>query len=262
MILALTISLFPSSGIEPNNEKRSKDSKKNAKDNGSKKKNEDESFFKAVGNEPFWNISISKKGIIYSANKADETIVFPYVDAIQVGETKVYKTHTKREEIEIVIYEELTSDIFTGYEYDHSIAVHLKRNIHSNEVASDFAGYGYYIFDPNLSGSWILQSFEDKKIEDLNIDQIPLINIDVSTKSFSGSGGNHIIYGDLACEGDSIQFKNIMAPEKASEEFLKERELLSVLEHSNKFKLKEDELQLFIDHERKMVFRRDTYVYL
>ena len=158
------------------------------------------------------------------------------------------------EEIEIVVYEDETSRDFLDGRFDHSVAVRLVRKQELKDLVVDFAGFGYYQYNHELSGNWIFQTFEDKRIEQLNINQIPLVCIDTHTRSFSGSGGSYMIYGNIRCEGDFINFEVVMAPEPKNEEYINEKELLLVLQECDKFEVNEEFLYLFQNDRLKLSF--------
>lgn len=255
--MALTVSLFPSCGIKQVKEK-------NSKDNSSKQiellqKNEVEgTFFRALAFDSLQAISISKKGIVYSSNKPSSKISFDYVEPLIDGESRIYKTKNSTHELMIVIYEDESAREYLDGTYDHSVAISLS-SLKEELPSVDFACYGHYIYNDRLSGNWIFQSYQDKRIEELGIDQIPLICIDINTRSFSGSGGNHMIYGDIRCEGDAVFFKIILSPEYVTDMYAKEKELLSVLDSCDRFEIKGDNLLLFQDKEVQLSFLRDVY---
>ncbi|MTG97826.1 MULTISPECIES: hypothetical protein [Myroides] len=258
MILALTVSLFPSCGMEQSREKNSKDS--TSKQMDLLNKNDlDGTFFKAVAQDSLQAIAISKKGIVYSSSKPNQKIIFPFVEPLIEGESRVYKSSTKHEEIEIVIYEDETARDFLDGRFDHSVAVSLVKKQELQDDSVDFACFGHYLYDNSLSGNWIFQSYEGKRVEELGINQIPLICIDINTRSFSGSGGNHMIYGDLRCEGDSVFFKIILSPEYVTEMYQKEKELLAVLDNCDRYEIKGDYLMLYEGAVQKLTFLRDVY---
>ncbi|KZE80486.1 hypothetical protein HX017_05535 [Myroides marinus] len=259
MILALTVSLFPSCGVDQVKDKSFKEA--NNKQIDLLSKNDlDGTFFKAVAQDLPQVVSIGKKGIVYSSTKPNQKIIFPFVEPLVDGESRIYKSQTKHEEIEIVIYEDETARDFADGRFDHSVAVRLIKNKESEqEEVLDFACFGHYLYTDKLSGNWIFQSYEDKRVEELGINQIPMICIDINTRSFSGSGGNHMIYGDVRCEGDSIFFKVVLSPEYVTDMYQKEKELLSVLDSCDRFELKEDYLFLYSEGKQKLMFLRDTY---
>lgn len=256
MILALTVSLFPSCGTEQENKNKSKDT--TTKHIDLLNKNDlAGTFFKAMDQETLQSISIGKKGIVYSSSKPNQKIVFPYVEPLIDGESRVYSTSNKTDSIDIVIYEDETAQSYLDGRFDHSVAVSISKGNIQN--TSDFACYGHYLYDETLSGNWVFQAYEDKRIEELGIDQIPLICIDINTRSFSGSGGNHMIYGDIRCQGDSVAFKIILSPEYVTDTYRKEKELLAVLDTCDRYVIQEDVLYLYEQDVLKLTFIRDIY---
>lgn len=258
MILALTVSLFPSCGVEQ--EKENNNTETNTKQLDLLNRNDLEgTFFKAVAQDSLQTISISKKGIVYSSIKPNQKMVFPFVEPILEGEGRIYKTQNKNESIEIVIYEDETARAYLDGRFDHSVAVSITKLNTQNSEDFDFACYGHFIYDEILSGNWVFQAYEDKPIEELGIDQIPLICIDINTRSFSGSGGNHMIYGDIRCQGDSVYFKIILSPEYVSDMYQREKELLAVLDNCERYVIEEDTLYLYANDQLKLTFVRDLY---
>ncbi|MEC4113818.1 META domain-containing protein [Myroides pelagicus] len=258
MILALTVSLFPSCGMEQPKDKSSKDNTSKQMDLLNKHDLEG-TFFKAVAQDSLQVVAISKKGIVYSSSKPNQKIIFPFVEPLIEGESRVYKSSTKHEEIEIVIYEDETARDFFDGRFDHSVAVSLTKKQEMKDEIIDFACFGHYLYDNSLSGNWVFQSYEGKRVEELGINQIPLICIDINTRSFSGSGGNHMIYGDIRCEGDSIYFKIILSPEYVTDMYQREKELLAVLDSCDRYEIKGEYLVLFEGMTQKLTFVRDAY---
>ncbi|MHC5309964.1 hypothetical protein ACYSNM_07800 [Myroides sp. LJL116] len=256
MILALTVSLFPSCGTEQEKEIYTKDN--TSKQIDLLNKNDlDGTFFKAMDQDTLQCIAISKKGIVYSSSKPSQKMTFPFVEPLVDGESRVYSTSNKNESIDIVIYEDETAQNYLDGRFDHSVAVSITKN--GGDATSDFACYGHYLYDESLSGNWVFQAYEDKRIEELGIDQIPLICIDINTRSFSGSGGNHMIYGDIRCQGDAVFFKIILSPEYVTDSYQKEKELLAVLDNCDRYQIKADTLFLYEQDTLKLTFARDLY---
>lgn len=258
MIFALTVSLFPSCGMDNSKEKSGRE--------GSNKHLEllnknvvEGTFFKALAQDSLQTVTLGTNGIIYTSVKPNEKIVFPYVEPLIEGDSRVYKSSVNDYTIEIAIYEDETAKTFFDGRFDHSIAISLVKKFDNVETIVDFPCFGHYIYNQQLSGNWIFQSYENRKVEDLGINQIPMICIDVNTRSFSGSGGNHMIYGDLRCEGSRICFKIVLSPEYVTNQFPKEKELLTVLDNCDRYVLEGDLLMLYSGEELKLTFVRDNY---
>ncbi len=255
MILALTVSLFPSCGIDGVSEKTHNDSDSKHLDL-LRKEDTEGVFFKIIAQDSLQIVTISKQGIVYTGLKPNTKIIFPYEEPLIDGESRIYRSSTENEMIEMTIYKDENAKSFLDGRFDYSVAVSL---VKKEKEPVDFACFGHYIYDRNLSGNWIFKLFENKRIEDLGINQIPLVCIDVNTRSFSGSGGNHMIYGDVICEGDSILFKIVLSPEYVSSNKSRERELLEILEQCDRYELDGDDLNLYVGGELKLQFFRDTY---
>lgn len=258
MIFALTVSLFPSCGMDNSKDKSSREGSNKHLELLNKNVAEG-TFFKALAQDSLQTVTLGTNGIIYTSVKPNEKIIFPYVEPLIDGDSRVYRSSVNEYTIEIAIYEDETAKSSFDGRFDHSIAISLVKNVDNIETIVDFPCFGHYIYNKQLSGNWIFQSFESVKVEDLGINQIPMICIDVNTRSFSGSGGNHMIYGDLRCEGDRIGFKIVLSPEYVTSQYPKEKELLAVLDNCDRYDLEGDVLKLYSAGELKLTFLRDNY---
>lgn len=59
--------------------------------------------FRASGNEPFWNVEISRRGLAFSELGRDERILFPYSPPTFFGEQIIYRSQVRSHELRTVV---------------------------------------------------------------------------------------------------------------------------------------------------------------
>jgi len=89
--------------------------------------------FNSVGTEPFWNVTVSKSGIVYSSPNAKKQ-TFPYVTPIKAaGRTadivRVYRLQGKPNSMLIIKKESSCSDGMSDKEYPYSATFILNNTV-------------------------------------------------------------------------------------------------------------------------------------
>lgn len=89
--------------------------------------------FTSVGTEPFWNVSVSKSGIVYSSPNAKKQ-TFPYVTPIKAaGRTadivRVYRLQGKPNSMLIIKKESTCSDGMSDKQYPYSATLILNNTV-------------------------------------------------------------------------------------------------------------------------------------
>jgi uncharacterized membrane protein len=89
--------------------------------------------FNIVGTEPFWNVTVSKSGIVYSSPNAKKQ-TFPYVTPIKaVGRTadivRVYRLQGKPNSMLIIKKESTCSDGMSDKQYPYSVTLILNNTV-------------------------------------------------------------------------------------------------------------------------------------
>ena len=89
--------------------------------------------FNSVGTEPFWNVTVSKSGIVYSSPNAKKQ-TFPYVTPIKAaGRTadivRVYRLQGKPNSMLIIKKESTCSDGMSDKEYPYSATFILNNTV-------------------------------------------------------------------------------------------------------------------------------------
>lgn len=89
--------------------------------------------FNIVGTEPFWNVTVSKSGIVYSSPNAKKQ-TFPYVTPIKAaGRTadivRVYRLQGKPNSMLIIKKESTCSDGMSDKQYPYSATLILNNTV-------------------------------------------------------------------------------------------------------------------------------------
>ncbi|MBW4606397.1 MAG: hypothetical protein KME22_04010 [Hassallia sp. WJT32-NPBG1] len=89
--------------------------------------------FNIVGTEPFWNVTVSKSGIVYSSPNAKKQ-TFPYVTPIKAaGRTadivRVYRLQGKPNSMLIIKKESTCSDGMSDKQYPYSVTLILNNTV-------------------------------------------------------------------------------------------------------------------------------------
>jgi len=87
--------------------------------------------FKALGNEPFWNVEISELAIVFE-RMGDDVLVFPYAAPERSAGTYVYSALSDEPDprsIEITIERKRCVDSMSGAQFDYSATVMLDRQV-------------------------------------------------------------------------------------------------------------------------------------
>lgn len=84
--------------------------------------------FRATGNEPFWNVEISRRGLAFAEMDQDPRILFPYSPPTFFGEQIIYRSQIRGHEprtIVVRLEERSCSDSMADATFSHSITVKI-----------------------------------------------------------------------------------------------------------------------------------------
>ncbi len=210
-----------------------------------------EPFFKAIGTEPFWNVSISNNEISYTSINESENITVPYVAPIAAAEAnvKLYRSKSDSHAIEITISQGKCGDGMSDKTYDYSVKAGIKR---VGETDYKYVnGCGNYIIDKRLNTVWTLLELNGKPVTKDDFGQeLPYIDIHTDVASFTGFGGCNRIKGKVNfLSQNSINFGEVIATKMMCLENNKESIFLRVLQSATHFTLKDNKLSLMKGNE-------------
>ncbi len=214
-------------------------------------------YFIGGGNEPFWDISISKENISFKS--ADETVnlTVPYKESVRAMDANVKKYFSKSDdgEISLAITQGLCLDNMSEIKHGYKIIAQVKNN--NRKAIQTFEGCGNYILDYRLHDIWILQSINGIKINVADFKkQQPYLEINAKEKKFMGSGGCNSINGKLFSEDTLLRFTNVISTRMMCPASNIETDFLKALQSTTTFKIENNSLILTNPNDVKLVFKK------
>ena len=106
---------------------------------------DDKIYFSGGGNEPFWDITISKERISFKSANSNMNLIVPYKIPTVDKETNLKKYNSKSEngELNVLITQGKCSDAMSETEYTYKVELQIIMN-GANEFTS-FFGCGNYV---------------------------------------------------------------------------------------------------------------------
>jgi heat shock protein HslJ/uncharacterized membrane protein len=227
----------------------------------SKKKNiivDENPYFKANGNEPFWNLTISEKEIVFkSLLPGFENFTMPQANPIQAMDANVKRYHLETESgiVTIQIQQGLYSDTMSDQKWPYSVTVEMKRN--ADKEYKTFKGGGQYITDIRLYDIWVLEQINGKKavLTDYN-GNFPRIEINSTKNEFYGFSGCNSINGKLFFERGLLRFVNGISTLMACPDGNKEYEFMTALQSATTYSIANMRLTLSNPSGVLLVFKK------
>lgn len=255
-ILILIISFTYNCKTVSHNDSNTKETNSTASVNTS---NEDFSvYFKATGNEPFWELKISSEQIIFtSLTKEKETLVFPSVKPIRAidANIKTYKSKNTMTSLVISIQQLDCQDAMSGIISSYKVSVEIKNN--SDGSLKKAEGCGKYITDYRLHDIWVLEELNGYKVFATDFQkELPRIEIHAAENKFMGFGGCNSINGNLFFENDLLRFNNIISTLMACPENNKEDKFVKALQSTTTYSIKNNRLTLSNPSGKLLVFKK------
>ena len=205
-----------------------------------------EPFFKAIGTEPFWNVSISKDEISYTSINETENFTVPYATPITAADAnvKLYRSKSDSHAIEVTVMQGKCGDGMSDKSHDYAVKAGIKRVGETDYKYLN--GCGSYIIDKRLNTVWTLKELNGKPVTKEDFGQeLPYIDLHSDIASFTGFGGCNRIKGKINFSSDnSINFGEVIATKMMCLENNKESVFLRGLQSVTHFTLKDNKLNL------------------
>jgi heat shock protein HslJ/uncharacterized membrane protein len=216
------------------------------------------SYFKANGNEPFWDLDISEKEIVFkSLVPGFEIFKAPHSAPIQAmdANVKLYRLETESVKMNIQITQEETTDSMAGKIYPYSVMVEIKRG--TDQEFKIFKGQGQYITDHRLYDIWVLEQINGKKasISDYNAN-LPRLEMNTTKNQFYGFAGCNHMTGSLFFEKGLLRFTNVASTLMACGDNNKESDFLKALQSTTSYSIGSMRLSLSNPSGVLLVFRK------
>lgn len=194
-------------------------------------------YFKAIGNEPFWNLVLSEKNIEFtSLVPGYEKCSAPYTNPVIAmdANVKMYYIETESGTLNIKIQQGTYSETMSDQKWPYSVTVELKKG--TDKAFKTFQGGGQYITDIKLYDIWVLEQMNGKKalLTDYN-KNFPRIEINSTKNEFYGFSGCNTINGKLFFEKGLLRFVNGISTLMACPEGNKEHEFMTALQSATTY---------------------------
>ncbi|PXY42945.1 META domain-containing protein [Flavobacterium hydrophilum] len=225
----------------------------------SENKSEDNTiYFKATGNEPFWELKIGKEQIIFtSLIKGNESTVFSTVKPSRAMDAnlKTYNVKNEKSSAVISIQQIECQNSMSGLISPYKVSIEIKNNTDSNAQKID--GCGKYITDYRLHDIWVLEELNGYKVFISDFQkELPRIEIHAEENRFMGFGGCNSINGSLFFEKDLLRFNNITSTLMACPENNKEDQFVKALQSTTTYSIKDNRLTLSNPSGKLLIFKK------
>lgn len=215
-------------------------------------------YFKANGNEPFWNFTISESGIVFKSLISDfEDFSAPSSEPIQAMDVnvKLYKIETESVQLNIQISQNECVNTMSGAISPYVVALELKRT--GDPEFQKLDGCGSYQTDYRLHDIWVLETLNGTKVALSDFSkELPYLEINSGANSFMGHTGCNSVRGALFYEKEVLRFTNAATTLMMCMEGNKEDEFLKALQSSTSYAIENNRLHLSNPSGVLLVFKK------
>ncbi len=195
----------------------------------------DKVYFKAIGTEPFWSISISEDAITWTT--PESKIQFPGSTPMQAMDANVKRYVSedgKGNRLEVQMVQKSCSDGMSDQDYAYQVKVQLVQ-----KETTTFQGCGNYLLHEKLAGKWQLQT-------SLPTNKPIVLEFDATEMSFAGNAHCNRYFGTFFSEKNSLRLLNISSTKIACNEKDKEQAYLQKLSSVVSYKMHQQHLILLL----------------
>lgn len=215
-------------------------------------------YFKASGNEPFWNIAIGKNNITFtSLIDGLEVLDFEYVDPVRAMDSnvKMYRLENSEVVLNITISQNNCSDTMADITYSYAVKAQIKKK--TDAEFQNLNGCGNYITDYRLHDIWSLESLKGTKVTSENFaKQKPYIEINTKENTFMGYAGCNNISGKIFSENELLRFTDAITTLKMCLPNNEEASFVKALQSSTTYTIENNRLTLSNPSGELLVFRK------
>ena len=211
-------------------------------------------YVQLLGTEPFWNIAVSEKQIVF-ANAEGDQIVFPYQPPVKTADTasKTYTVQNNEYTLQATVPEGDCSDGMSDNHYTYKTHVLLTKK--GKEILNQ-NGCAHYILDHDLAGKWLLTEINMQKLPREHEYVTPFIEFDAENNKIVGNASCNGLMGEVLNEGKNIRFTHIGLTRMFCVNETIEAEFTKALEQITAYEITGNTLKLFSGNQVKMVFTR------
>ena len=204
----------------------------------------DENYFKATGTEPFWGLKIQDNRV--ELNMMEDTIYTPHTEPIKAQDSNIsmYRIETEAVKLDVIIAHKECTNAMSGEKSPYTVTVAYKYT--GEEETHALEGCGTYVTDYRLHDIWVLEEMDGQTVtkEDFNGQDVPNMEINVSTNRFSGFSGCNRMTGSIFYEKDVLRFTQVAGTKMACQGMDKESEFLKNLQSGTQYAVANNRLYL------------------
>ncbi|MFL0353170.1 META domain-containing protein [Xanthomarina sp. GH4-25] len=200
-------------------------------------------YFSASGTEPFWNLEVSEKQIVFKT--PIDSIKMSHVEPIlaQDSNVKLYKIETESTKMTIQISQMDCTNAMSGKVSPYSVTIEYKKGIETE--FQKLEGCGRYMTDYRLHDIWVLETLNGKTITKEDFPkEFPSMEIHAADNKFMGFAGCNRMNGKIFFEKDLLRFTKIATTKMLCEPNNKEAEFLKALQSSISYSIENNRLTL------------------
>lgn len=215
-------------------------------------------YFKAAGNEPFWNLIITNDSIeLKSMAGGPETFKIRHVNPVRAedSDVKMYRVDTELGKMNIQIIKGNCENSMSGAISPYFVTTELVKKADNKSVI--LHGCGQYMTDQRLNDVWVLEHLNGKTISKSDFArEFPHIEINTTNNTISGFAGCNQMNGKILFEKDILRFKNIITTKMMCEPKNKEAEFLKALHNVETYTIDNNRLWLSSSTGVQVVFKK------
>lgn len=219
---------------------------------------EDNIIFQGQGNEPFWNIRLSEKEILFtSLIEGYEEIHTPVPDIQRAADANVKRYHTETEKVilTLTIAQAACADTMSDKNYGYKVGIEIQ--LTGDKSTKLLQGCGDYLTDKRLHATWVLEQLGEAPIkEEWFNGKPPEFNLNTVDNNFSGYAGCNQMRGGIFWEPNLLRFTGIITTRKACTPENREDDFLKALQSATGYKVKNNRLWLSNPNEMLLVFKK------
>lgn len=215
-------------------------------------------FFKASGNEPFWNLTMEGDQMTFtSLIEGYEELHTPLPEMQRAADANVkrYRAETEKVILNVTIAQAPCADTMADKEYLYKVTVEVQ--LTGDSEVTTLHGCGNYQTDQRLNDIWVLEQLGTEKVEkEWFAREFPNMEIDTRENRFSGFAGCNQMTGEIFWENELLRFTKVATTRKACIPQNREGEFLQNLARATRYKIENNRLWLSNPNGIQLVFRK------
>jgi heat shock protein HslJ/uncharacterized membrane protein len=215
-------------------------------------------YFKASGNEPFWNFTIAETGVEFkSLIEGFEEFKTPYSEPVRAMDANVkrYTLETEARQLIIQIIQNECINSMSGEASPYRVTLEIKNT--SDAEFTRLEGCGNYITDYRLHDIWVLKTLNggDVSLADFS-KELPYLEINSGDNTFMGHAGCNRITGTIFYEKGLLRFTDAATTLMACTPENRESDYLNALQRTTNYSIENNSLSLYDASGVALIFKK------